>query len=394
MNEKEEASAELLMSLRKFLVPEIVYGEGALKLAGRHALNLGATKVLIVTDPGVQEAGWTSKVENSLHKLNISYVTFNNVTPNPKDYEVMAGAEVYKQNECDLIIAVGGGSPMDCAKGIGIVAGNPKNIIDLEGVDEVLHPSPPLIFIPTTAGTSADVSQFAIITDTKRKLKIAIISKMVIPDIALVDPWTTVTMPTDLTAATGMDALCHAFEAFVSTASSPLTEMAALASVKLILNNLFNAYQYPTNMTFRNHMMMASLMAGLAFSNASLGMVHAMAHSLGGAFGLAHGECNAILLEEVVRYNYAAAEDKYDQLLNLMGVDTENRDPAEKASVLAEHIASLRKKLGITQRLNQMGISLSDISRLAAHAINDPCLATNPRKANASDIEKLYQQVY
>jgi len=297
---------DLLLNLRKFLVPEVVYGLGALDLVGRHAENFGATKVLVVTDPGVQEAGWVSRVEKSLLKADIPYMIFSDVTPNPKDHEVMAGAEVFIAQGCDLIVAVGGGSPMDCAKGIGVVCGNSGYILDYEGVDAVPNPGPPLIFVPTTAGTSADVSQFAIITDTRRGVKIAIISKMVMPDIALVDPGTTRTMPSDLTAATGMDALCHAFEAYVSTASSPLTDMAALSAVRLIKDNLFEACQKPDDLNCRSNMMMASLMAGLAFSNASLGLVHAMAHSLGGALGLPHGECNAILLEHVVRYNFSA----------------------------------------------------------------------------------------
>ena len=385
---------DTLLNLRKFLAPEIVYGEAALALAGRHAGNLGATKVLVVTDPGIQQAGWTARVEESLRQAGIAYVTFSAVTPNPKDTEVMAGAAVCMNQGCDLIIAVGGGSPMDCAKGIGVVTGNPGSILDFEGVDEVPQPGPPLIFIPTTAGTSADVSQFAIITDTARHVKIAIVSKMVIPDIALVDPQTTVTMPSALTAATGMDALCHAFEAFVSNAASPLTDMAALAAVRLIVDNLSEACREPANMTRRNNMMMASLMAGLAFSNASLGLVHAMAHSLGGALDLAHGECNAMLLEKVVGYNYPAAAEKYDRLAAAMGVDIDRHETSRKAFVLADRIASLRKRLGITQRLADMGVSFSDITRLADFAAQDPCLATNPRTATVEDIEDIYRMIY
>jgi len=394
MNENGEKNNNLFLSLRKFLAPEIVYGEGALKLAGRHAMNLGASKVLVVTDPGIQEAGWTQKVEDRLWEANIPFSTFSDITANPKDYEVMAGVEAYKHNECDFIIAVGGGSPMDCAKGIGVVASNQRNILEFEGVDEIPNPGPPLIFIPTTAGTSADVSQFAIISDTKRKVKIAIISKMVIPDIALVDPSTTVTMSPELTAATGMDALCHAFEAFVSNTSSPLTDMAALASIELIKDNLVGAYQNPENMAYRSNMMMASLMAGLAFSNASLGLVHAMAHSLGGFLGLAHGDCNAILLEEVVRFNYRSADMKYDRLSQALGLDIDRIEPPRKANALVDCIASLRKKLSITQRLGDMGVLRSDIQPLAKYAFEDPCLATNPRTANHSDIERLYERIY
>jgi alcohol dehydrogenase class IV len=384
-----------LFHLRKFLTPEIVYGDGALELAGRHAINFGGTRVLIVTDPGVQEAGWAARVEASLQASGISHATFSNVTPNPKDFEVMAGADVYRSEKCDLIIAVGGGSPMDCAKGIGVVAGNPGHITDFEGIDEVLHPGPPLIFIPTTAGTSADISQFAIITNTARKAKIAIISKMVIPDIALVDPCTTMTMPPALTAATGMDALCHAFEAYVSTASSPLTDMSALAATQLIVDNLPCAFQDPGSLSCRRNMMMASLMAGLAFSNASLGLVHAMAHSLGGYLGLAHGECNAMLLEHVVRFNYAAAAEKYDRLARAMGAARDADAPlADKAAALTERLAALRRRLGITQRLSDMGVLPADLPRLVENAGKDPCLATNPRPATPEDIERIYRQIY
>ena len=385
---------DILFNLRKFLAPEIVYGRGALELAGRHAMNLGANKVFMATDPGVREAGWVARVEAGLKESGIEYVVFSDITPNPKDYEVMAGVDVYRDEGCDLIIAVGGGSPMDCAKGIGIVAGNPRHILEFEGVDEVPNPGPPLIFIPTTAGSSADVSQFAIISDTSRHVKIAIISKMCIPDIALVDPLTTVTMPPDLTAATGMDALCHSFEAFVSTASSPLTDMAAITAVGLIVDNLPGAYKHPGNLTYRDNMMMASLMAGLAFSNASLGLVHSMAHSLGGALGLAHGECNALLLEKVVEYNYPAAGEKYDQLAIAMQMEVGHYDPSQRASAISGHIASLRERLGITDRLGDLGVKFSDIPRLAGFASQDPCLATNPRPAKPEDIETIYQAVY
>ncbi len=386
--------ADSILNLRKFLAPEIVYGEGSISLAGRHAQNFGASKVFIVTDPGVRKAGWTLPVEKSLKQSNIPYTIFDAVTPNPKDHEVMEGAVFCKNQGCDLIIAVGGGSPMDCAKGIGVVMGNSGSILDFEGIDMIPSPGPPLIFIPTTAGSSADVSQFAIITDTTRKVKITILSKMVIPDIALIDPKTTVTMPLELTAATGMDALCHAFEAFVSTASSPLTDMAALSSVKIILDNLLKVYQEPQNMGYRDKMMTASLMAGLAFSNASLGLVHAMAHSLGGALGLPHGECNALLLEKVVRFNYSASPDKYDVLAKEMNLKPEQYKPSERGAIISKQIKGLGQSLNINQRLKDLGVRSDDIPRLSEFASLDPCLATNPRDPDRKQIEKLYLETY
>lgn len=386
--------ARVLLNLRKFLAPEIVYGIGALSLAGRHGVNLGGTKALIVTDQEVRKCGWTGKVETSLKEANLPFVVFDSVTPNPKDYEVKEGADLYIKENCDIIFAVGGGSPMDCAKGIGVVATNGGKITDYEGVNEVAHPAPPFIFIPTTAGTSADISQFAIITDTSRQVKIAIISKMVIPDIALVDPETTVTMPQSLTAATGMDALCHAFEAFVSTASSPLTDMTALNACELIFQNLQDACKHPKDLKYRENMMMASLMAGLAFSNASLGLVHAMAHCLGGSFDLAHGDCNALLLEKVVEYNYQYAPEKYNRLAKQLQIGEDKIQENDLINYLPSKIAALREAIGIDFRLKDMGISLDDISELANYAQNDPCVATNPRQTNVSEIAEIYRSIF
>lgn len=383
----------LLFNLRKFLVPEIVYGVGSLELAGRHARNLGASRVLLVSDPGIRASGWLERVETSLREADLASATFTDISPNPRDHEVMAGAERYRSEGCDLIVAVGGGSPMDCAKGIGVVATNGGHITDFEGVDEIANPVPPLVFIPTTAGTSADVSQFAIISDTRRRVKIAIVSKMVIPDIALVDPQTTTTMPPELTAATGMDALCHAFEAAVSTASSPLTDMAADSAIALVVDNLPGACREPDNMRYRDNMMMASLMAGLAFSNASLGIVHAMAHSLGGRMDLAHGECNALLLEKAIVFNYPKTLDVYNRLAARMGLKIDALPPERRAVAIADSVASLRRTIGITQRLGDYGIHVDDLSQLAAMAVHDPCLATNPREANSADIETLYRQI-
>jgi alcohol dehydrogenase len=386
-------NTSLLFNLRKFLVPEIVYGIGSRELAGRHARNLGASRVMIVSDPGIRASGWLGRVETSLREAGLACTTFTDISPNPRDPEVMAGAERYRSETCDLIVAVGGGSPMDCAKGIGVVATNGGHITDFEGVDEIAKPVPPLVFIPTTAGTSADVSQFAIISDTRRRVKIAIVSKMVIPDIALVDPQTTTTMPPDLTAATGMDALCHAFEAAVSTASSPLTDMAADSAIALIVDNLPGACREPDNMCYRDNMMMASLMAGLAFSNASLGIVHAMAHSLGGRMDLAHGECNALLLEKAIVFNYPSASAAYDRLALLMGLEIGDLPPEHRAAAIADTVASLRRSIGITRGLGDYGVRAGDLPQLAAMAAQDPCLATNPREAAPADIEVLYRQI-
>lgn len=380
------------LELRKFVAPEIVFGEGAFRKAAGYAYNFGAKKVFLVTDPGVAKAGWSKKIENDLKKLNIPYIIFKDITPNPKDHEVMNGAEFCRSEGCDVIIAVGGGSPMDCAKGIGIVCSNNTHILEFEGVNQVSVPGPPLICVPTTAGTSADISQFAIITDTARKVKIAIISKTMVPDVALIDPVTTTTMPEELIAATGLDAWAHAWEAFVSNASSPLTDLFSLEAVRLIRHNLTQACRKPKEMQYRNNMMMASMLAGLAFSNASLGLVHGMAHSLGGFLDLAHGECNAVLLEHVVDFNFEAVPEKYIHLGETTGTQFRGLKTKDKKALLIRTLNDFRKRAGMKGTLGTMGVTRQNIPSLSEKAIKDPCVITNPKEPTVQEIETIYEK--
>lgn len=384
-------NSETALELRKFVAPEFVYGTGALSQIGRYAKNFGAQKALLVTDPGVAQTVWLDKALESLKAENIRYAVYKDVTPNPKDHEVAAGVQFYRDNGCDIVIAVGGGSPMDCAKGIGIAFANDVDVLEFEGVDEVQMPGPPLICVPTTAGSSADVSQFSIINDVKRRLKIAIVSKTLVPDVALIDPETTTTMPTELTAATGLDALVHAMEAYVSNASSPITDLNALAAIPLLAGNIVQAIENPLDMRYRNNMMLGSLLAGLAFSNASLGLVHAMAHSLGGLLGLPHGMCNALLLDQVVDFNYASAPQRYDQIGQAMGINMNGMGAEKRKAALMNAIVALREKTGIRTTIGALGVTREDIPLLALNAFNDPCFATNPRQASALEIEKVYE---
>lgn len=382
------------MEPRKFVAPEFVLGEGALALAGRYAANLAARKVFLVTDAGVREAGWAGKVEESLRQEGLPVAVFAEIQPNPDDAEVMAGTELYRREQCDVIVAVGGGSPMDCAKAIGVVASNGGHILDYEGIDKVDVPCPPLICIPTTAGSAADISQFAIITDVRRKVKTAIISKTLVPDLALVDPCTTLTMPTSLTAATGIDALVHAMEAYVSNANSPVSDLHALEAVRLVRTNLLGAIREPEEMRFRNAMTLGSLLAGLAFSNASLGLVHAMAHSLGGAFDLPHGVCNALLLEHVVDFNFDAAAERYVRIGEAFGLGMEGLSRPGQKSLLVEALRRFRIEAGVTSGLGDAGLSRDDLPGLAENALRDPCVVTNPVAPSARDIIALYERAF
>lgn len=381
-------------ALRKFVAPEFVFGIDARKLTGRYARNFGARKVLVVTDPGVMAAGWTNDVLGYLGEAGLDHALFSSVTSNPKAEEVKAGAELYQREGCNAIVAVGGGSPMDCAKGIGIVSTNKRDILEFEGVDKVDHSIPPLICVPTTAGSAADVSQFAIITDAGRGVKFAIISKMIVPDVALIDPATTATMSADLTACTGMDAFCHAIEAFVSTAHSPITDVHALQAIRLVTANLLPVMHEPDNLSLRGRMMLASLQAGLAFSNASLGMVHAMAHSLGGQLDAPHGECNAILLPHVVEFNFEAVPERYLEIGGAIGLELGGMALAEARSAIVSALVRLAERAGVSHTLGRLGVSRSHIPELAQKAMNDPCIFTNPRQPARRDLEAIYEKAF
>ena len=378
------------MELRKFVAPEFVMGLDARKLAGRYARNLGGRRVLVVSDPGVIAAGWTADVTASLDEAGLSHVLYDAVSPNPRDEEVMRGAEVYRREGCNMIAVVGGGSPIDCAKGIGIVCTNRGHILDFEGVDRIPAPIPPLICVPTTAGTSADVSQFAIILDTPERVKIAIVSKAVVPDVALIDPLPLTSMSAYLTACTGMDALVHAIEALVSTASSPITDLYAQDAIRLVSRNLPATIRDPGNVELRGRVMLGSLEAGLAFSNASLGGVHAMAHSLGGFLDLPHGECNAILLDHVMAFNFPSAAERYRLAGQALGLEPGAAEDCREA-VLGE-IRRLRASVGIEKRLGEIGVQRADVPVLSAKAMKDPCMVTNPRKPVQRDIEVIYEE--
>lgn len=378
--------------LRKFVSPEIVFGAGARKSVANFASNLGAKHVFLVSDPGVVAAGWVGEIVTLLTDAGLRSTVFTGVSANPRVDEVMAGAELYKSSECDVIVAIGGGSPMDCAKGVGIIASNGRHILDFEGVDTIVNPPPPLILIPTTAGTSADVSQFAIISDPNRRFKFSIISKAVVPDVSLIDPEVTETMSAYLTACTGVDALVHAIEAFVSTGSGPLTDSHALEAIRLINRNLEPLVDNTSDPFLREQIMLASMQAGLAFSNAILGAVHAMAHSLGGFLDLPHGLCNALLLEHVVAYNFRSAEDRFQRVAQAMDIDTRGMSKPEIQKRLMNRIVQLKRKVGLEDNLANLGVRVSDIPSLSGFALQDPCILTNPRKSSLRDVQVVYEE--
>ena len=273
------------------------------------------------------------------------------------------------------------------------MARNGGHICDYQGVDRVDIPIPPIICIPTTSGSSADVSQFAIILDSSLKIKIAIISKMIVPDIALIDPLPLTTMGPYLTACTAMDALTHAVEAYVSNAQSSVTDVHALQAIREISGHVIPAIRDPGNVEEMYHLMSGSMHAGLAFSNASLGAVHAMAHSMGGMYDLPHGECNAVLLELVIRMNAPYAKDRYGDIASAMGIRGPHGSEDVPVESLISHLREMRSSLGIAEDFKAERIPREDIPKLAVNALNDPCMATNPVLPDIKELEEIYERI-
>ncbi|MBI5584342.1 MAG: iron-containing alcohol dehydrogenase [Deltaproteobacteria bacterium] len=379
--------------LLKFEVPEIIHGEGSLAVVGECARRLGGERVLLVTDPGVIKAGWVDQAIKYLEAEDLKYVLYDNVVSNPRDFQVEKGVDLYLRKKCDVIVAVGGGSPIDTAKGIGILASNNGQIYDYEGCNRITQPVPPLVCLPTTAGTGADVSQFAIVTDTRRSMKMTILSRAIMPDISIIDPCLLTTLPEHLIASTGMDALTHAIEAYVSSLSWPLTDPHSIHAIKLASNHLLRATQ-TRDLSALTGMTVASLEAGIAFSNAILGAVHALAHPLGGLYDLHHGLINSILLPVVVRQNMEHAQDKFAQVARAMGVKSRGMEAKDLAAEVPEKITRLIENLGLPTRLSQLGVKKEDIPSLAVLAKEEVCMLTNPYHYNVAEIEHIYKEVW
>ncbi|MCL0063545.1 iron-containing alcohol dehydrogenase [Peptococcaceae bacterium] len=375
-----------------YFMPTVnLIGAGCVNEVGNRVKDLGGSKVLLVTNEGLINTGIAEKVEKILKNAGIKVVIFDEALPNPTDRNVEDGFKIWQTEKCDALVSLGGGSSHDCAKGIGLLAANGGKIHDYEGVDKSSKPMVPLICINTTAGTAAEMSRFCIITDTSRKVKMAIVGWHVIPAVSINDPELMVGMPPALTAATGMDALTHAIEAYVSTAATPLTDSAALMAIKLISKYLPMAVANGKNMEAREKMAYAQFLAGMAFSNAGLGYVHAMAHQLGGFYDLPHGVCNAILLPHVEQFNLISCAERLRDVAIAMGQNVENMPVDEAAQQAIEAIKKLSSSIGIPSGLAELGVKEEDFSVMAENAKKDACQLTNPRLATHEEIVQIFK---
>lgn len=380
------------MSTSTFFIPAVnMMGEGSLQEAMTAIRGYGFRHALIVTDAGLSRAGVATKVAELLRQQNLQATIFDGAKPNPTVGNVEAGLAVLRENGCDCVISLGGGSPHDCAKGIALVATNGGHIGDYEGVDKSVKPQLPLIAINTTAGTASEMTRFCIITDESRHIKMAIVDRNVTPMLSVNDPTLMLAKPPALTAATGMDALTHAVEAYVSTAATPITDACALKAVALISANLRAAVKNGQDLHAREQMAYAQFLAGMAFNNASLGYVHAMAHQLGGFYDLPHGVCNAVLLPHVEAFNAETSAARLADVARAMGVNVAGLTDADAAEACLNAIRQLSADIGIPAGLTELGVKTSDIPTLAENALRDACGLTNPRKASQADIEAIFQ---
>ncbi|MBC7346017.1 MAG: iron-containing alcohol dehydrogenase [Clostridia bacterium] len=377
------------MLISKFVAPEIIFGQGALSQVGDSAKRLGASRVFLTSDPGVMETGWVDKALWFLKEQGLDYVVWTRLTPNPRDFQVAEGARVYTEHGCDAVLAVGGGSVIDAAKAVAVLATNGGEIQDYEGIDRIGSPLPPIIAVPTTAGSGAEVSQFCVVVDTRRRLKMTIISKSLIPDICIIDPLLLATVSSELTAYTGMDALTHAIEAYSSLAATFLTDVHALRAMNGIARYLPAAVARKDNMEAKTEIAKASLHAGLAFSNAILGLVHAITHQLGGLLDMPHGQANAILLPYVMDFNLPACLDRYCEMAEALGEKTDGQRRLESAAAAIRAVRLLRRQVGIPEKLSQVGLQAEHIPLLSANAVRDACIITNPRDVSVEQVEAI-----
>lgn len=371
-----------------------IFGAGTLSEVSKEAARLGGRKVFIVTGSTAKKLGMLKRIEESLETEGIKVVgTLEDIPPNSDVEIVEKGYQSAKSSGTDLLLTIGGGSIIDTAKGMNILLTEGGNLLeDHQGTYLLRRPLKPLIAIPTTAGSGSEATFATVIRDNQQKLKISFISPYIAPDVAILDPELTLSMPAKLTASTGMDALCHAIESIHSLQNEPVADGLALHAIRLISQNLKEATKNGKNLEARSNMLIASNMAGLAFSNALVGAVHAMAHACGGLCEVPHGIANAILLPYGMEYNLDYCPDRYALVAKAWGLETKGLSDKSAAKAVIEAIKSLTKELGLPQKLSEVGVKEEDIGKLAEDAISDGSIYNNPREATEEEIAEVLKK--
>ncbi|MCW3806861.1 iron-containing alcohol dehydrogenase [Plebeiibacterium marinum] len=378
-------------SRRIYLPPLSIVGPGSLKELEEEFKSRGFKKALLVTDNMLVEIGLASQVEDILKAASLEYVVYSDVKQNPTVENVNEGLKVLKDNGCDCIVTLGGGSPQDCGKAIGILATNGGFIEDYEGIHVSKKKSLPIIAINTTAGTASEITINYVITDEARKVKMVMVDKNCLVDIAVNDPLLMLNKPAALTAATGMDALTHAIEAYVTAGAYEWSDTLALKAVKLIGESLRDAVKDGKNVEARSKMAWGQFIAGQAFSNCGLGYVHSMAHQLGGFYNLPHGVCNAVLLPFVEEFNADACGDKFRDIAEALGEDTTGMSTEEANKAAINAIKKLSSDVGIPSGLKELGVDEKDIELMSKNALLDVCAGGNPKQVTLEDTINIYK---
>ncbi len=376
---------------RIYLPPLSLVGPNALAELKDELASRGFKKALFVTDGMLVKIGVAEKVEDVLKGAGLDYVTYSGVKQNPNVENVNEGLALLKENDCDCIITLGGGSPQDCGKAIGILATNGGSIEEYEGIHVSKKKSLPIIAINTTAGTASEITINYVITDTKRKVKMVMVDKNCLVDIAVNDSMLMLNKPAALTAATGMDALTHAVEAYVTVGAFEWSDTLALKAIELIGSSLRDAVKDGQNVEARTKMAWGQFIAGQAFSNCGLGYVHSMAHQLGGIYDLPHGVCNAILLPHVEEFNASVCGDKFRDIAEALGVDTTGMSTEEANIAAIDAIKKLSSDVGIPSGLAELGVKEDDFELMAKNALADVCTGGNPKEVNLEDTINIYK---
>ena len=375
-----------------YMPPVTLMGPNAIRLLGAELAPRGLNKALVVTDHILAESGLLDKLTDELGAHNFSYTIFDGVHANPTEKNIGDGLDLWAKSKADFVVSFGGGSSHDTAKAIALVAANGGHIRDYsKGVHLSKKPQLPLVTVNTTAGTASEMTIFAIVTDQEDETKYPVVDKHFTPIIAVNDSELMVAMPKFLTATTGIDALTHAIEAYVSTAATPITDACAAKAIELIVNNLEAVYIDGQNRAARDAMQYGEYLAGMAFSNASLGYVHSMAHQLGGVYDLSHGLCNAILLAEVSRFNAQKVPARFVDIAKAMGFNVSSLTQEQAINATLEAIDALAEKVGTKQRLADLGVKEDKLTFMAEHALKDACSLTNPRQATVVEIVELFK---
>ena len=377
-----------------YYVPSInLMGAGCLNDLGATVNDLGFKKAFVVTDNFLMSNGVANKVLNVLEGAGIAYEVYSEVVPNPTCKNVHDGLERLKGTDCDFLVSIGGGSPQDTAKAIGILATNGGHIKEYEGVNLSKNKSLPIVAVNTTAGTSSEVTINYVVTDEERHVKMVMVDKNSLATVTVNDPELMVEKPASLTAATGMDALTHAIETIVTPGAYPISDATALAAVKIIFDYLPRAVENGQDIEAREQMVYAVFLGGIAFSNAGLGNVHAMAHQLGGIYNLPHGVCNAMLLPYVEEENAKYVPEKFVSIANVLGYDVEGKSAQECAAFVVDSMKELAKKVGIPATLGELGVNDVDFDLLAENAMKDICAPGNPVEFTKEQIIELYKKI-